>query len=256
MKEIKFYSDRVVTDFPVPAQKMIPAWWKDGETFISREDDGINVLGKEDRAGGMKSCVPFLDALTSGYLILSPYSIEITRNDSNIVEFRKVMKNEKGEWVEDHSPTGRPFIQERTISLGYTMPRPAGCSWNHMAWGPNWGYGTPKGWSVLAIHPLNRWDLPFVTTTGILESDKFPLSGFYPFFLKEGWVGVIEEGTPIVQLIPIKRDTWIASFHLLSKKLFKMADDVRSLNYGYYRKYFWVKKRYLSKKDKNKELEE
>jgi hypothetical protein len=256
MKKVKFYSEMPVDVFPIPAQKMIPDWWKKGENFISKEDDGINVLGKEDRAGGMKSCVPFLDAITSGYLILATYDIEITRNDSNVVEYRKVRKNEQGEWVQDYSPVTRDLITERPINLGHTIPRPPGCSWNHLAWGGMWGYDLPRGWSMLVTHPLNRWELPFVTTSAIVDGDNFPLSGFYPFFIKEGWLGVIEEGTPIIQMIPIKRETWMASFHILPNSWKKMADALRSVNYGYYRSNFWVKKKYLSEKNNKKELEE
>jgi hypothetical protein len=35
-----------------------------------------------------------------------------------------------------------------------------------------------------------------------------------------------------------------------------MADALRSVNYGYYRSNFWVKKKYLSEKNNKKELEE
>jgi hypothetical protein len=57
-------------------------------------------------------------------------------------------------------------------------------------------------------------------------------------------------------MIPIKRETWMASFHILPNSWKKMADALRSVNYGYYRSNFWVKKKYLSEKNNKKELEE
>jgi dUTPase len=38
------------------------------------------------------------------------------------------------------------------------------------AWGALFGVGTEKSECVLITHPLNRHDLPFVTTSGIIDS--------------------------------------------------------------------------------------
>jgi hypothetical protein len=58
------------------------------------------------------------------------------------------------------------------------------------------------------IHPTYRPDLPFYILPAIVDTDKHPLIINFPFFIKEGFTGVIEFGTPMVQAIPFKRDNW------------------------------------------------
>ena len=51
------------------------------------------------------------------------------------------------------------------------MPRPEGHHPNHLAFKGFWGMKTPKGWSLLVVHPLNRHDLPWTITSGIMDAD-------------------------------------------------------------------------------------
>lgn len=67
----------------------------------------------------------------------------------------------------------------------------------------------------------------------------------FPFFIKDGWAGIIEAGTPLAQLIPVKRDSWV------SKKVCLEEDEVTKRNQNYrkniirsYKKLFWNKKTY------------
>ena len=55
---------------------------------------------------------------------------------------------------------------------------------------------------------MNRFDLPFYTMSGIVESDIWGLPVFTAFFLQKDFIGVIPKGTPIFQIIPFKRDDW------------------------------------------------
>jgi len=52
---------------PVPAKELIPKWYKD----LSRYSVGDKINISEDGAANMsvKACMPFLDTLTSGYII-------------------------------------------------------------------------------------------------------------------------------------------------------------------------------------------
>ena len=48
----------------------------------------------------------------------------------------------------------------------------------------------------------------------------------FPFFIKEGFTGLIPYGTPIVQIIPFKRDDWKSKFSFSTVKqadLFQFA---------------------------------
>ena len=49
---------------------------------------------------------------------------------------------------------------------------------------------------------------PLLTLSGVVDTDDFPLSVQFPFFIKKGFSGLIPAGTPIIQAIPFKRDNW------------------------------------------------
>ncbi len=75
-----------------------------------------------------------------------------------------------------------------------------------------WTIEAPEGYSVLFTHPLNRFDLPFTTITGLVDCDRY----------RDNWVhfpahwhdinfsGVVPKGTPIAQVVPVRRETWSA----------------------------------------------
>jgi len=237
---VKFYHfipDQNAWDPNVPnpdvAKAFIPEWYKRAE--ITYERDGQDV-------SGLKTCVPFLDALISGYMLVTWADIHVKKLDDGRIDI---------DW--DSAATS-PQLAEREGPVGRTIPRPAGHLDNHLVWTPKWGIKSPKGYSSLVTHPLNRFDLPFTTTSGIIDSDKFSGSGNIPFFLKEGFEGVIPKGTPFAQVIPIKRESWTAVYDpALIQVIPEIGAKLRSVERGYYRDNFWVKKVYniLGLKDKD-----
>jgi hypothetical protein len=228
MKVIRFFSKKEYDNLgqPLPAKKFLPQWYKDSETTISTEN------GEE--VAGLKKCVPFLDALLSGYMLTTPVDIFVSKKKDGSVDIRW---NSSGAFVD--------FVAERKGLLGHKIPRPAGHHPNHLAFRGVWGLKTPRGWSTLVVHPLNRHDLPFTITSGIMDSDRYSTSGNIPFFIKQDFVGVIPAVTPFAQLIPIKRASWRS---IKNDKGISFLEDlqgtmVRALNKSY-KKFFWVKKDY------------
>lgn len=248
MRRIRFAlrSDRPNGMFlsPQPGSQFVPQWYRDGEKWINKNDGSLEIPEVEDRAAGMKSCVPFLDAIISGYIYPLSYSIEILKNNgTDPIEYRYVEKNENGEYVD----IGDVYLMdERDGMIGHTIPRPFGCSDNHLVWTPLWGTKTPKGWSCLLTHPLNRFDLPFVTMSGIMESDRFTGAGNVPFFIKKDFIGIIEKGTPLFQVIPIKRAKWFGYVKIKKDSISQLISNKARENSvgGYYRDKMWEKKVY------------
>jgi hypothetical protein len=66
---------------------------------------------------------------------------------------------------------------------------------------------TPPGYSCIFTHPFNQVS-PFLTLTGVVDTDMHPLAVQFPFLMLKDWEGTIKAGTPIVQIIPFKRDDW------------------------------------------------
>lgn len=210
---------------PIPAKKIIPDWYRNGEMFYEDKD------GKQHH--GLKSCKPFIDVMISGYFFLTPFDISVSVDSEDQLKI---------EWDGPNEWSG--FIAERPSSLGSTIPVPSGHRKNHLVWSSMWGWKTPRGWSSILTHPFNRGDLPFKTMSGMVDSDKFFSSGNVPFHLKDNFSGTIEKGTPFAQVIPIKRAKWnsFVDFGLIDSVNFRSM-DLRKPNNAY-KNIDWVKKEY------------
>ena len=228
MKLIRFFSSKEHENLgqPVPAKLFLPKWYQKSESTF-KDEQGVEHPG-------LKKCVPFLDAMLSGYMLVTPVDIFVSKNEDQSLKIS---------W---NSPeVFSDFIAERTKSLGEHMPRPAGHLPNHLAFKGFWGFKLPRGWSALVVHPLNRHDLPFTSTSGIMDADNYSTSGNIPFFIKEDFVGMIPAGTPFAQLIPIKRAAWasIKNDSGLQYLQYLQGATVRTPGKSY-KKLFWVRKKY------------
>jgi hypothetical protein len=221
---------------PVLAKNNIPDWYKKGEVYYYKSDcQDINCTGCEKTKNpGLKTCMPVFDALVSGYFLVTPVDIYVGKEKDNNLSIN---------W---NSPEDiASFIMERPEESGSTIPRPAGHLNNHFVWSGFWGLKTPRGYSLLVTHPLNRYDLPFTTMSGIMDSDKILVSGNVPFFIKDGFTGLIPEGTPYAQLIPIKRKRWQLIINNAKKDDIAAQTSKISSEEKYYKKFLWQKKEYL-----------
>jgi len=229
MKIIRFFSKKEYQNLgqPQPAKKYLPEWYKESETtFLSADNE---------EHSGLKRCIPFLDSMLSGYMLVTPVDIFISKNKDGSLNIR---------W--NSSEHFADFIAERDKQLGEKIPRPAGHYPNHLAFRGSWGFKTPRGWSILVVQPLNRFDLPWTITSGFMDSDKFSTSGNIPFFVREDFVGMVPAGTPFAQLLPIKRESWKS---ISNDQGIVYLDDlqgatVRSPGKSY-KKFFWVRKDYI-----------
>ena len=194
-------------DYPTPIKLNIPEWYKKLEH---------NVL---DRT--IKGCIPFLDTLTTGYLLKMPQDLYLRHN--------VISKNDKGEEFRDSFQTyglfdffsviqakqlnlnsgidvhpikqleGSPFIEKNKNLPFYKILNP-------------WKIKTPKGYSCLFVPPLNNADDRFSIISGIVDTDTFPNEINFPVVVNGDKYPVLEtlikKGTPYVQVIPFKRDNW------------------------------------------------
>jgi hypothetical protein len=208
------------------AKNHIPEWykqiprWKNDEIF--EFEKGFNIT--------IKHCMPFLDSLTTGYMIVLPNDLYVKDNNGSPfitwkgAEFPPKSRND----VADSSlvPTGH-YPLEFTWQTGVANT-------------------IPLGYSMLLTHPINRHDLPFTTLTGIVDGGLvMNPTGSIPFYIKNGFEGIIPQGTPIAQLIPFRQENWSSK---IKKGLIDIAEQhhskTDSLIYGWYKKIFWVRKKY------------
>ena len=111
-----------------------------------------------------------------------------------------------------------------------------------------WTIEAPPGYSLLFTHPINRSDLPFTTLTGLVDCDTFHRSPvhFPARWHDAGFNGVLPKGTPVAQCLPVKRETWSATFEELSSEgVMRMIEtqDATDSESGVYRRQFRAPKR-------------
>jgi hypothetical protein len=214
---------------PKPARAFVPDWYKKSKRWRSGKPEILEGGGVNK---DIKLCIPFLEAMTAGYCITLPGDVLIERKNGR-VGFA---------WNGARNQISSP-LEVRPKDMATELPRPAGHDHDLYAWNTTWGIEVPEGYSCLFTHPFNRFDLPFTTTNGFVESDGFSAGGGIPFFLKEGFEGVIPEGTPIIQVVPIKREGWkseVAEYDpdWADKQIWSISKYIT----GGYRKHWWVKK--------------
>jgi len=246
MKKITFISDtRYPQEWliePQPASNFIPDWYRNGEMFWDKKNLSLEIESDISKVAGLKACIPFLDGLSSGYMLTTWAAIEVTRNDENVLDWHYLDIDEKGKYYV--SSKDYNMIERRPDIMGATIPRPAGHAFAHMSWKSRWGIKVPRGWSVIFTHPLNHFELPFTTVSAIMDSDRFSARGNAPFFIKEGFTGIIPKNTPYAQIIPVKRSSWMSFYRKMNNKELYVGNASRNVKYGFYRSRLWVPKRY------------
>lgn len=223
----------LLTDYPTPAYKSIPDWYKKQKLFSNGENDYFKAFKKSQIIKTFKLCTPLVDSLTSGYIFTLPVDIVVTNRsgDGYIPQINWTVNWE----VLDAQPTD--------VLGGY--PVPEGFYPQLFRWHPEWIIETPPGYSLWITHPSHRYDLPFLTINSFVDTDKHPNALMFPFFIKDGFEGIIEKGTPIVQVIPIKRDSWITKIKKFNKSSVLIGfDNVDSKFTRFYKHNYWTRKKY------------
>jgi hypothetical protein len=219
---------------PDQTVRYVPEWYKNLSRFedsnSTKKLSQINDRGTDGSAMGTKMCTAFFDSFNMGYVYLLNDDLHV---DIDIDGF-PTLSWEGDEMLCDK----RPIVDVAVPHQHHPI---------HFGWRQQWYYDTPKGYSVLITHPLNRHDLPFTTLSGVVDSDVWGLPVFIPFFIKKGFIGTIPKGTPILQMIPIKKDEWTMKVDYSEEKheINKIKEEKRRLTlFGYYKRNIWTKKKY------------
>jgi len=179
---------------PVPATLGLPGWLK---TMPTQAFNTANMRDEDT----IKRCPPFVDAMTSGFLLPLICDLKVENgaitwdNDlpSGVLEFPRSPIG----FHDESQVTGTPLFEpDRYVIKFHNL----------------WTIEAPEGYSVLFTHPVNRFDLPFTTLTGLVDCDLFHDSWihFPARWHDTNFSGVLPRGTPVAQCIPVKRDKWVA----------------------------------------------
>lgn len=220
---------------PIPASKHMPDWYKKAERYV-KYPDGTTYLDQDNnKIPSWKACPAIYDIFMTGYFLRTPCDIKFIKSNNRL----EVV-------IEDQQH--KDFVQIRQEMPGFEQPD--GYYKDHFAWWPDWAPAVEEGYCVLYAHPFNRFDLPFLNTTGIVDQDKLNLPGTVPFFIKEGWEGVIKAGTPFLQMLPFKRENWESEYtqpgeNDIIKRNVRNIKKYRKPNGGVYLNSVWEKRKYI-----------
>jgi hypothetical protein len=205
---------------PTPAMHAIPPEYKKLKRFVN------NDLHKST----VKTCVPFLDALTTGYMLYfdQDYVIDPVGDDFSIAPSDR-------EHMEYHANFQLPPEWKPKVGAA------AGKIIN------KWLIKTPPGYSCLFVHPLNHLlndKIHFlsgvVDTDGYINTINFPL-----VILDKTEQFILKKGDPMIQVIPFKREPWkMWSGFYLEKLHSKTHNIIKTGWVDKYKKLFWKKKGY------------
>ena len=222
---------------PKPTIKTLPEWYRKADRFHINPQTNKHwedpITG--EKMPNWKACPSVFDIMGTGYVYRTPCDIEFYEEHGQIKA--KVLDEENKDFIQVRPPM-------------YQFVPPTGYHEAHFAWWSDWAVEVPDGYSVLYSQPFNRFELPFLTTSGVIDNDKVSLPGTMPFFVVKGFTGVLPAGTPYAQMVPFRRENWesevvseISTMELSMKNLAN-SKKYRVPNGGVYQKQVWERRIY------------
>ncbi len=214
--------------FPKPSSQYLPEWYKKTNGYIGGKKD-ITINGESN--GTIKKCIPVFDALTAGYILVTSYDIIVKKGDNGVQRYT----TSNGEFsLQFHSTMQAPYHPKMN---NFDYPKIIN----------PWAIRTPKGYSCLFLPPVHGGNGFFTIVEGFVDTDKYNAPVNFPFVINDtNFEGLIPAGTPICQVIPVKRDSWKMSIGEEKElNIYKKTDvTLRSRFFDRYKNLFWNRKEY------------
>jgi hypothetical protein len=199
MKKIRFYpfndGTRKFAPEPEPTSKFLPDWYKKTPSVINNGSIAFGELGLT-----VKKCMPIFDLMTAGYTITLPCDVYVDATNpeklhwsipNGILPYQGDMFAVHAKDQYSNMPVNKAIYHEDLLRIF-----------------PFWAVGTPKGYSAIFLNPPYSENSPLVALQAIVDTDTFITDGHLSFWVEKNFKGIIKQGTPLVQVIPFKRDDW------------------------------------------------
>lgn len=178
---------------PLPAAQGLPDWLRAMpahafSTIVQADDDTV------------KRCPPFVDAMTAGFLLRLMCDVRV-QNGEFTWDLDLPLGQTSGfprspiSFHDASQVSGTPLHRDDRFLVKFNNP---------------WTIEAPEGYALLFTHPVNRFDLPFTTLTGLVDCDRYRDAWihFPAHWHDEGFSGLLPKGTPVAQCFPIRREAW------------------------------------------------
>jgi hypothetical protein len=222
---------RIALD-PVKVSSQIPEWYKHQPATMNNQ---------EYPTGGqlpntVKKCQAIFDAMTAGYLLKLPCDLFI---DSTVTP-PDIQFPQQLQFVQHILLSAHPREQVSHMPIDEDIYLP-----DILRIHPLWLVGTERGCSSLFLPPMHSEVLPITAVPAIVDTDKFQSDGHLSYLVKKGFKGIVKKGTPIVQVIPFRREDWTHEIIETDDNVInEQRAIVRSQFKNSYRNEFWEKKNY------------
>lgn len=251
--EVEFISNfGPVAHEPGPAARFMPEWYKKQHMYSAKQSKTQVFLKDTVRPSytpTVKKCLPFREMLTSGYIIPFPYDIAV----------KCIIDEDTGEPMVGVHTGVSDMAGKETVGFHARSQTSNHPYWKEK-WAPDraykfinpWIIKTPPGVSCLFMHPqhhgIDKWEI----LSGVVDTDVYSTNVLFPAFLKvkPGDEFIIEGGSPMVQIIPFKREKWSHSVsHYMTEEQtidFRKANSKveGTLGRNRYKTWFWQRKEY------------
>lgn len=215
---------------PKPASEHIPEWYQKAKKYLDFTGKKAPSLDDTPYAS-VKSCMPVWDMMTAGYIIETPYDVYVRQMPTGPF-FQWNASNEAVALQTMEQFQNHPNFRDVNYSVRITHP---------------WNVKTPKGWSLLVMQPTHREETPIEILPGIVDTDDFSIPFNVFIKLKDPkFEGMIPAGTPFIQVIPIKRESWKSELGG-EKERKKYQSDFRKFQrvlFDRYKTFWWNRKEY------------
>jgi hypothetical protein len=214
---------------PAPSSKFIPDWYKNAQSYLNNEKKPHISLPFTT----IKKCIPVFDAITAGYMITLNRDIYVEQIDGEpYLHWRVELSEQKEDVLTEHQEFQVQGHPDNNLGYQLKIENP-------------WLIKTESGYSCMILPPLHR-DNQIVILPGVVDTDRYYEKINLPFNLKDkNFEGMIQSGTPIAQVIPFKRESFVMDITQLdSKRRISNQRTVASKIFDAYKNIYWSRKEY------------
>jgi hypothetical protein len=219
---------------PEPSSKNMPQWYKEQLSYF--DNDKTPKEGFQNLT--VKKCMAISDVLLMGYVLKAPCDIYIDTTDGETLKydlpgklpFSKPMFGGHHQLQYDKMPIDKDFYVRDLLRLNMV-----------------WLIKTKPGYSCLFINPMLGEESPLMSVPGVIDTDEFLNTGLFSFFVKKNYKGIVKKGTPLIQVIPFKREEFdhaVIKDINITNKLQEQDMNIRTNYNSGYKNLFWKAKRY------------
>lgn len=252
----------------------MPEWYKKLKPRIDEFD--------KSQAGTVKACMPFMDSVSNGFIIplwsdlfikieKGYYAIDKEGNQiDNLLfphneELIGIPSSEGGKIIFSLKESNELILQLRMSAsevYGQNTEALGDHSWEQVGqacdlkkfklgkvllkFNNPWVIETPKGYSVQFKNPSNNWSTNIEIIEGIVDTDEYYSQVNFPFVWTGTEIGefIIPTGTPLVQVIPFKRQKYNLKTGLINEERNEIVKSTMATYFrDRYKATFWHKRK-------------